>query len=507
MKTFQGKIFVRNGKIDSLKTGKGYLKIIFPDENREYDFGNSYAIPGLVDSHGHVAALGKQINGLTLNDCRSAEECAFRASRHNISRGSWITGKGWNQELWEISDYPHRKILDDIIPGQPVYLMRVDGHTCWVNSKALESAGITKNTPDPPGGTIEKDARGNLTGILTDNAIKLVHRFIPAYSSDQIRAFILDAMDALASVGITEVHDMDVPDRQLKIYNSLSENNQLTIKIQSYISTQDEEFIKKIRSYRIGSLHVAGIKFYADGALGSHGAALIEPYTDRPAFYGLRLTDNETLIAKAREGLDRGFYVATHAIGDAANRLVLNAYRSLRDEGYTKNTDILRIEHAQIVHPDDLKMFGELGIYAAVQPMQCITDTYMAPKRLGERIRYCYPWRSLIKNGARLMGGSDFPIESQDPFWGIDAFIRRTHPGEKHPYNEKEILSLDEAFDAYISVPRELTSRQFQNGRLEEKMDADICVLKEDPKLATSDIKNIRPEAVFCDGELTYPKK
>jgi predicted amidohydrolase YtcJ len=508
MRIFQGTIKIKGGVIESLIPQSSKLRIILSDLGKEYDLGNSYAIPGLVDSHGHIAALGKKLNGLSLNDCQSAEECAIISSRHETSRGSWIVGIGWNQENWFDSAYPHKGILDEYFPDTPVYLMRVDGHTCWVNSKALKIAGIDGFTPDPAGGSIEKDKSGNPTGILIDNAFLLVKKHIPPNTFEQVESFILDAVNELSANGLTEVHDMDVAPELIPIYKKLNDERKLKIRIQSYITAQNDEYLKhNIQVYESNNFSVRGIKYYADGALGSHGAALLGPYSDRQSSKGLLLIDEGNLYEKARIGVQNGFQIATHAIGDAANRMVLNVYKKLRTEKIVKEKNILRVEHAQIVHPDDQKLFGEYDIIAAVQPIQCISDRFMAPKRLGDRVSYSYPWRSLKKNGALILGGSDFPIESDNPFLGIDAFVNRRHHAEDNSWNDAELLSIDEAFDAYNHDAHKIIMQTQNRGEIKEKMLADICVIDHNPFQNKTDLKSLKPKAVLCNGEIAFMNK
>ena len=505
MKIFQGILKISNGKIRDLIPGENNLRIILTDEGVEYDYGNSYAIPGLVDSHGHIAALGKKLNGLSLNDCNSAEECAITATNYNALRGDWIVGSGWNQERWHDTSYPFIDILDRYFPDNPVYLMRVDGHTCWVNSKALEIAGIDRFTPDPPGGTIEKDKSGNPTGILIDNAFLVVKKFIPQHTLDQVESFITDAINELSANGLTEVHDMDIAPELIPIYQKLNNENKLKLRIQSFITAQNDEYIKhNIQVFNSKYYSIVGIKFYADGALGSHGAALNKPYRDKPSSLGLKLTDEKTLFEQAKIGLENSYQIATHAIGDAANRMVINIYKELHKKKIADKTNRLRVEHAQIIHPDDLSLFGEYGIIASVQPIHCFSDRDMAPKRLGTRESISYPWRSLIRNGALLLGGSDFPIESHNPFLGIKYFINREYLLNKEGQNTEEYISIDDAYKAYNLNPHKTISINPSRGEIREKMDADICVLNYNPYQMVTDLTPQKPIAVFCDGKITF---
>jgi len=504
MRPVQASIKISKGKIISIEPNDWGVEII--SEGKKYKFSDCWAYPGFVDCHGHIFGLGYQLNGLSFVGTKSPEECIERALKHNTYRGDWLFGRGWNQELWVQKVYPNKKLVDEHFKDTPIYFERVDGHACWVNSTALKIAGITEYIPNPPGGQILKDKQGNPTGILIDNAMEFVRKHIPKFTYDQIKQNILDACDELARNGITEVHDMDVCSEIIPLYLELEKSNKLKIRIQSYITAQNDEWLEnKIEPIRGEYYIICGLKFYADGALGSRGAALLEPYSDANDSSGLLLIDEKEFEEKARKGIESGFHIAIHAIGDAAVRMVLNTYKNLVEKGVADNSSILRVEHAQIVHPDDLEIFGKYGIIASVQPIHCISDAKMAEARLGERCSYAYQWKSLLKSGAKLIAGSDFPIESHNPLTGIDAFVRRIPFNSNESWFEKEILSREEAIKAYTTTPHFITGNQDIIGKIKVGFDADIAILSQNLyDCKEEDILNTNFIATFCNGKPSY---
>ncbi len=400
-------------------------------------------VSGFRDSHCHLMWLGMKIKGLDLEGSKSPMEVINLCLEYQKKNNSnWIVGRGWNNEDWDISDLPTAELLDVYFPDNPVCLKRIDGHAVWLNSKALEIADINSESKDPDGGKIIKYDDGKPNGILVDNAIDLVEVKISDASDDELINYILSAQDECLNYGLLEVHDMDVHLDWLPIFDFLAKENKLKLNIKSYIRGFDSEFIKLgIKPYRINNLEIVGLKFFADGAIGSRGAKLLEDYSDEPENDGIYLIDKNDFIRLSLEGAKLGFEIATHAIGDAANRFVLDVYEELR----TQNVDVpLRIEHCQMVHPDDLLRFKKLKIHAAIQPIHCISDRFMAFKRLGARVSYSYPWSSLFELGIKVSGGSDFPIESPDPILGINAFVKNDII-----WQQREILSVKNAFDIY----------------------------------------------------------
>lgn len=495
MQILQAKIKVAGGRIQKIEPQYGGVTIV-NERNQINHFRDAWVMPGLVESHAHLHGLGQRLLGLKLYDCTSAEECVQRAADH-INDGEWLHGMGWNQEKWPDGQLPTRALLDEAFPDRPVVMRRADGHAVWVNSQALQRAGITGDTPDPAGGRILRDDKRQATGVLVDNAMDLVLKHAPPISPEQIRRHIESAAAEYAKLGVTEVHDMDVHPSLLDHFRELAERGNLAVRVQSHISGQNNEWLHE-RLLPAGGefLRVYAVKLYADGALGSRGAYLLQPYADDASTRGLVLLSAAKLHTKIKTILEYGWNVSVHAIGDAANRNVIDAYEYMRRERIADDQTILRIEHAQIVTPRDQERLGKIGIIPAVQASHCVSDAPMARLRLGEeRCRYAYPWRSLRNNGALLAGGSDAPIESPDPLIGIDAFCRRIPFGEEESWNPQECITREEALLAYTEWAHTAADMDYRRGKLKEKFDADFVVV--DRNLLTCPDEEIRGTKVL----------
>lgn len=416
---------------------------------------------------------------------------------------------GWNQEHWASPVFPSRADLDHLIADVPVIARRVDGHALWVNTAALHLAGITAATPDPDGGRILRDERGEPTGILIDNAMDLVERHVPALSYDEMQEAFRAAADHCASKGITEVHDMDVAPSWLAPLRALAERGTLATRVQAYVGGQHDQWLDDGLLPAGGEfLRLHGVKLYADGALGSRGALLLAPYADAPDSHGLALLTTERMIAAGRAILDAGWWaMAVHAIGDAAVRAVLDAFQVIRE--MPGGADLtLRLEHAQHVHPDDVHRFAKLRVHAMVQPTHCTSDAPMAEQRLGvERLPWAYRWRSLLDAGAMLAGSSDFPIEPADPIAGIDAFCRRIPLGSALPWQPQECITRHEAIQAFTAWGHRVAEVDGRRGRIAEGYDADIVIVDRDlHACADADIRGTSILATFTAGVLRYQR-
>lgn len=398
----------------------------------EVDLGGKTVLPGLIDAHAHFVSLGIARMTVDLLGAPTPDQAAARVQERvrRSEPGQWVRGRGWNQNLWPSKQFPLHRTLDRVAPDNPVVLGRVDGHALWVNKRALEIAGITRTTPDPPGGRIVRDAAGDPTGVLVDNAEQLIAIHIPPPTQKEVEESMLLAQQECLSLGLTGVHDMGVDTLDLAAYKSLIDSDQLRMRIYAAVGGPGatwEQFKKSgpLLGYGNHRLTVRAIKLYADGALGSRGAALIDPYADDPANRGLTVTGENQLEASVAEAMTHGFQVCTHAIGDRANNIVLNVYeRAL--QGAPKSDRRLRVEHAQVLHRDDIGRFAPLGIIPSMQPTHCTSDMYWAEARLGpDRIRGAYAWRSLLATGVILPCGSDFPVEQPNPLLGIYAAVTR----------------------------------------------------------------------------------
>jgi predicted amidohydrolase YtcJ len=501
--SFQGIIKTEKGRIRYMKTIPGFVQI--DSENNSFYFKNAFALPGFTDSHGHIASLGSKLTGLDLSACSDSEECAVSAWNNPKEKGNWIVASGWNQELWKKKNNPDKKILDKYFPDTPVCFTRIDGHAVWVNSKALKLAGINNLTKNPEGGLIEKDKSGNPTGILHDNAIDLIKKMIPDYSRNQIKKQIKIALKELVKYGITSVHDMDVNPCLIPAYNKLNDENKIPLRIYSFISGHKEEWLKNnISPQKRGNFNIIGVKFYADGSLGSRSAAMLNEYSDKKKHFGIFLTTEMELYSRIKKALSSNFHIAVHAIGDAANRMVLDTFQNILLVNKDFSRMKLRIEHAQHIHPDDYELFNDERIIASVQPIHCISDAAsITEKRLGERCKYAYPWKSLYEQGVKLISGSDFPIESHNPLIGIEALTRRIPFGSKESWFPDEILDIDTAVKTYTDYPNLATETSSSLGKLKADYLADMVILDKDI-YSYPEISKINILATFVDGKRVY---
>jgi predicted amidohydrolase YtcJ len=444
---------------------------------------SSVVVPGLTDAHGHVVGLGLSLVRVNLRNCHSPEDCAsrVRAILSKIPSGAWIQGRGWDQNLYPDQQFPNRAVLDAVAPTTPVVLRRVDGHAAWANSEALRRAKITRDTPDPAGGRILKDANGEPTGILVDRAEELVEHAIPPPSKEEVEQAILRAQDLLVSQGLTSVHEMGITTDVADVYLALAHSGRLKIRVYAHWAAEAATLEE---AFRRGPLRAAGpddlltlraIKVYADGALGSRGARLKAPYSDDPHNTGLVLTPMNQVEEISRRALAAGFQVSTHAIGDAANHDVLEAYARA---GVTPAARF-RIEHAQIIDLADIPRFARLGIIASMQPTHATSDMPWAEKRVGRaRLAGAYAWQRFLAAGVPLAFGSDFPVELSDPRLGLFAAIARTDLQDQPPggWLPEQRLTVEDALRAFTVGAAYAAFEEGWRGELKPGMAADLTV-------------------------------
>ena len=401
---------------------------------RTVDVGGRTLLPGLIDAHGHVVdspggdmGLGLMILQLDVNGTSSIADMQQKLAAYakaNPGQG-WIVGRGWNQELWPDKRFPTAADLDAVVPDRPVMLARVDGHAVLANSAALKIAGLTSATRDPQGGKIERDAKSEPTGLLIDNAIAIVASHVPQPTTEMMDRGLEAAQDFLLSNGITTVADMGTSRSSWDAMQRLGAAGKLRMRFITYADGFQPLATERPTEWLYADrLRMVGFKLYADGALGSRGAWLKQPYADKPDTSGLQFLKDAELVAKADEAASRGFQVAVHAIGDAANAQVISTYELLSRK-YGKDRR-WRIEHFQIADPADIPRLAPAGIIASMQPTHQTSDRLMAEKRLGpDRLKSAYAWQSVLKSGARIAFGSDFPVESPNPFPGLAAAVSR----------------------------------------------------------------------------------
>lgn len=403
---------------------------------------------GFVDAHGHPDGLASKLAELDLGGAHTYAETLDRVAMANMPDG-WLLGSGWDQEAWSDAPeggWPLAVDLEKVAPSRRILLHRVDGHAAWVSLPVLAEAGIVAATPDPPGGRIIRDKLGNPTGVLVDRAVDLVK--VPRASPYEERRRIQAALVLIAAKGLTGVHMMGASDRWLKILEDLAREDRLPVRLWVFVDPDGAGAERLLRDgpYTVGRMRVIGIKLYADGALGSRGALLSAPYADAPESTGTEVTPQAEIERVATAALGAGVEVAVHAIGDLAVTHTLDAFAAARAAHPDRGDVPLRIEHAQVVRPEDRPRFAALGVTASMQPTHATSDAPWAEARLGpERITWAYAWRSLRQAGAPLAFGSDFPVESVDPALGLAAAVA---PGSWHT---AEAVGLDDAIAAFTT--------------------------------------------------------
>jgi predicted amidohydrolase YtcJ len=472
-----------DGKVERL-IARGDKK---PERARfRFDGKGRTLLPGLIDAHGHVMALGLNALQLDLSDTRTLQEAQARIAAYAAANPTprWVIGRGWNQELWGLGRFPTAAELDSAVKDRPVWLGRVDGHAGWANSEAMKEAGITARTPSPAGGRIEM-ARGQPTGIFVDAATELVDKVVPPALPRTRDQALERAQQIMLANGLTAAADMGTSPDDWLVMRRAGDSGLLKVRIIAYGSGVESALAiagTRPTPWLYGDrLRLIGVKLYADGALGSRGAWLKQPYKDRPGERGLGfLTDTEMLNLMSRAAMDN-FQVAVHAIGDAANAEVLAAIEELSNT--YKGDRRWRIEHAQIVDPADLPRFGRFGTIASMQPVHETSDWKMAEARMGlERLGGAYAWRSMIANGAPLAFGSDFPVESPNPFPGLAAATSRQDPEGQPPggWLPEQRLTLEQALAAFTRGAAYAGFAEDRIGSLEKGHWADFILLDRD---------------------------
>jgi predicted amidohydrolase YtcJ len=508
-------VLMRDGKI-AFVGDPARARSLAPDARR-VSLSGAFVFPGWADAHGHLLGLGKSLEIANLRGAADAAEAARRIGElaTALPAGAWAEGRGWDQNLWSGKNFPDARDLDAVVPDRPVAARRVDGHALWANSRALAVAGIGKDTQDPAGGRILRRSDGTPTGVLVDNAMDLLDRAIPSSTPEDFARRILAAARACVAVGLTQVQDASAyaPD-DVAVLEGLAARHELPLRIYATVSPEPaaiEVFFRK--GVRVGRgddfLTVRAIKTYADGALGSRGAALLADYSDEPGKRGLLVTPPERLDEIARQARANRWQLWIHAIGDRGNRVALDAlYKAAAVPAFApdRGADRPRIEHAQVVASEDIPRFGREGVIASVQPTHATSDMPWAEARVGpERIRGAYAWRSLKNGGAHLAGGSDFPVESENPLFGFYAAITRQdlagrpaggwRPAER--LTRREALALFTSDAAYAAFEEQI------RGRIAPGFAADLTVFAADPMTAPEkEIPRIPTVATVVNGRI-----
>ncbi len=465
-----------------------------------------FVYPGWIDAHCHFFGYGLNLNAVDVAGTSSVDEIISLLKKHQeTNSGSWITGRGWDQNDWEVKEFPDRTLLDLHFPDTPVLLRRIDGHAAWVNTKALELSGVTAASKVEGGTVVLKD--GQPSGIFIDNAIGLVASKIPEPTVQEMTEALSEAQQNCFRVGLTSVQDAGLPRSVVQLIDDQHQNGALKIRINAMLSPSEENFTHYVEKgpWRTDRLSVNTIKLFTDGALGSRGALMISDYSDDAGNHGLLVTPLEEIEACSRRAYEHNFAVATHCIGDAANRETLKIYAGILGG---KNDRRWRIEHAQIIHPDDFHYFGDYSIIPSVQSTHATSDMYWAVERVGnERIKGAYAYKQLLEQNGWIPNGSDFPVEQINPLFGFYASVVRKdqsgYPGGG--FQMENAINREEALRAMTIWAARAGFEEDLKGSIEAGKLADFVVTSVDLMTAPeAELFGIRVEATWSGGERVY---
>ena len=482
-------IAIRDGEI--LFVGRSTDAIQFDgDSTRIVDLAGATVIPGLVDSHTHVFGLGALLDQVNLVGVETEEEAVelIVERAKTVPKGEWIVGRGWDEGAWA-NRYPDKELLTAKVPDHPVFMDSLHGFAGWGNQMALDEAGITAETPVPVGGEMRLGEDGEPTGLFLNQAVQMLGSAVPEPSAETLAKQVLLGLDRMAADGYTAVHEAGLDARQMRVLEKLEAENKMPIRVYAMLSLRDEDLVREWIAKgpdtdNDSMLVTRTVKAYYDGALGSRGARLLYDYADKPGHRGVSGDDygfNETLNAEAMKA---GFQIAIHAIGDAGNREALDILEAVFREHPATAANRHRIEHAQVLSPEDLPRLGELGIIASMEPPHAMEDKAWAEQRLGpERIRGAYAWRSLREAGAHLTFNSDNPGSDHSIFYGLhSAITRQDKEGEPEGgWFPEESVTAEEAVRAYTSWSAYASFQENEAGVIEHGRRADLTVMNIDP--------------------------
>lgn len=507
---------VRDGQIAFVGSTREARALAGPN-TREMDLAGRTVIPGMVDAHAHFAGLADKLSTVDLVGVTSYEALIARvvARAATVPKGTWVQGRGWDQNRFADGQFPTHDALSAALPDHPVYLVRVDGHAALVNSAAMRAANLTASSVEPTGGRILRTPAGEPTGVLVDNAQDLMADAIPAKGRAEVRRSLLAAQSDMHRWGLTGVHDAGASRGMIELYEDVAQAGELDLRLYAMISDNADDIAYYLQrgpqsALFNGRLWVRSIKLYSDGALGSRGAALLESYSDDPTNSGLLVSPPEHIQAVAEMGLQRGFQVNSHAIGDRGNRIVLDAYQAALDK-YPMADHRFRVEHAQILHYSDIPRFAELGVIPSMQASHQTSDMYWAGKRLGpERLLGAYAWRSLLNTGVIIPNGSDFPVEFVNPLLSFHAAIAR-QDGNDYPVGgwfPDQRMTRGEALKGMTLWPAYSAFQEDELGSLTVGKYADFVVLDQDiMRVAPELVLDTQVLSTWVGGKAVYERR
>jgi predicted amidohydrolase YtcJ len=511
-------IAIRGDRIAALGTSADMLALKGPS-TRVIDARGATVIPGLHDSHGHFTGLGASLQVLRLRGTASWEQIVGMVRRRAASAkpGEWILGRNWDQNDWPDKAFPVHELLSNAAPNNPVYLTRVDGHAAIANKAAMDAAGLTKDTKDPDGGRIIRDADGNPTGVLVDQAMRLVRGRIPELTPEQLEEQILLADAETRKLGLTMVHDAGANTETIEAYKRLIDAGKLQTRL--YVMLRGPMAMLKphfdrgpIASYGNHHLAVRAVKISADGALGSRGAALLEPYSDEAGNTGLLVNPPEEVYAQTLAASRAGFQMCVHAIGDRANRMVMDTFERVQREVPGSRDLRMRNEHSQILDAAEIPRFAKLNVIASMQATHATSDLPWAPDRLGpQRVEEgAYVWQKLMKSGALIANGSDFPVEEANPMLGIYAAITRQDPSGHPPggWQPDQRMSREETLKSFTINAAFAAHAEKELGSLTPGKLADLVVLSRDiMQVPPKEILSTTVTTTIIGGKVVYEQK